>query len=328
MSHTSDMSESAHRFAVIGGDGRMIYLAERLAEEGFLVNLFGCGMDCLSRSEEKNGNREMHICTTWQKAMEDITALILPLPVTRDGHTVCCPRDPECIVTLEQVSEYMTHHPQVILFGGKLPEMLANNMRWRTVDYYESPLLQLRNAYVTAEAALMTAMELIDRTIRDTSFAVLGYGRIGKCLSRLLCAMGGTVTVCARREEPLLEAATEGCHPLLITEKDSMNGLHPLCRDHTVLFNTVPERILTRSFLLHLERDTLLIDLASSPFGACDGDVRDATAQNGLRYLRAPSLPGSYAPYNAGRMIAERVLDTLASEESALDYFGKGGKNL
>jgi len=27
-------------------------------------------------------------------------------------------------------------------------------------------------------------------------------------------------------------------------------------------------------------------------------------------------------------MIAERVLDTLASEESTLDYFGKGGKNL
>jgi dipicolinic acid synthetase A subunit len=182
------------------------------------------------------------------------------------------------------------------------------------VDYYDDPVLQLRNALVTAEAALMTAMELTDRTLRDTTVAVLGYGRIGKYLSRLLSNLGAQVTVCARRQESLFEAASEGCRPLLITQAPD-GGLAPLCRDHAVLFNTVPAPILPQEILLGLEPSTLLMDLASAPFGVGDEDVQEATAQNGLRYLRAPSLPGSYAPRDAGRIIAECILNRLAEAQ-------------
>ena len=104
-------------------------------------------------------------------------------------------------------------------------------------------------------------------------------------------------------------------------------GLSPLCRDHAILFNTVPAPILTRDLLCGLERDTLLIDLASAPFGVRDGDVREATARNGLRYLRAPSLPGSYAPRDAGRIIAECVLDTLSRSPLTPEKTEKGGKD-
>jgi dipicolinate synthase subunit A len=156
--------------------------------------------------------------------------------------------------------------------------------------------------------------------------AVLGYGRIGKYLARLLHALGAKVTVCARREECLFEAVGEGCRPLLITESDPMGGLQPLCRDHAILFNTVPAPILKRELLLALEADTLVIDLASAPFGVSDGDVREATAKNSLRYLRAPSLPGSYAPRSAGEIIAECVLDALSHMEMPCEDAGKGGE--
>ena len=324
MSHTSKDPTPAHRFAVIGGDGRMTHLAERLAEEGCPVSLLGCGDDCLSHREEC---REIRICSTLQKATEDATVLVLPLPASRDGETVHCPRDPDCTVTLDELSLHLARHPAVTLLGGKLPADFVKENSPRAVDYYESQVLRLRNAYITAEAALMTAMELTDRTLRDTSVAVLGYGRIGKYLARLLHAVGANVTVCARREENLFEAASEGCHPLLITEDTPMNGLAPLCRDHAILFNTVPAHIMTRPFLMELERDTLLIDLASAPFGVCDGDVRDATARNGLRYLRAPSLPGSYAPRDAGRIAAECILDTLARREGTPEESTEGGMN-
>jgi dipicolinate synthase subunit A len=91
-----------------------------------------------------------------------------------------------------------------------------------------------------------------------------------------------------------------------------MGGLASLGRDHAVLFNTIPAHILPRALLMGLEGDTLLIDLASAPFGVSDRDVREAAAHNGLRYLRAPSLPGSYAPREAGRIIAECILDILS----------------
>jgi dipicolinate synthase subunit A len=229
------------------------------------------------------------------------------------------------------VAELLCRSSRLVLFGGKLPAALWDAVKdhptaaARMTDYYENEVLQLRNAYVTAEAAVMTAMELTDCTLRDSSVAVLGYGRIGKYLSRLLRAMGADVTVCARREESLFEAAAEGCHPLRINRGDAMSGLRPLCQDHAILFNTVPAHILDRELLLGLERDTLLIDLASAPFGVSDTHVREATAKNGLRYLRAPSLPGSYAPRDAGRAIAECILGTLAQRHSLGDTNSEGG---
>ena len=325
MSHTSASEKPAHRFAVIGGDGRMRHLAERLAEEDHPVSLFGCGDDCLPARDPHN---RLRICPSFPKAVEGATVMILPLPVTRDGETVSCPREPACRLPLSEIALAMERNPALILFGGKLPPSLSEGQPARAVDYYENPVLQLRNAYVTAEAALMTAMELTDRTLRDTSVAVLGYGRIGKYLSRLLHVLGANVTVCARREESLFEAAAEGCHPLLITEDSPHRGLSPLCRDHAILFNTVPSPILSRDLLCGMERDTLLIDLASAPFGVCDGDVREATARNGLRYLRAPSLPGSYAPRDAGRIIAECVLETLSRAETIPRDPEKGGNDL
>ena len=318
-----------HRFAVIGGDLRMSHLAKRLTEEGYPVSLFGCGTDCLP---DADADTEMRICQSLSKATEGADILILPLPASRDGETVHTPRDPACRVTLSEIANLMSRTPSLALFGGKLPQEFLDNTRefdpaaTRVTDYYDNEVLQLRNAYVTAEAALMTAMELTDRTLRDTSVAVLGYGRIGKYLARLLRALGADVTVCARREESLFEAAAEGCHPLLITETDPMGGLSPLCRDHPILFNTVPAHILPRDLLMSLRPDTLLIDLASAPFGVCDGDVRDATARNGLRYLRAPSLPGSYAPRDAGRMVAEFILDSLANREISPEQSTEGGK--
>ena len=107
-----------------------------------------------------------------------------------------------------------------------------------------------------------------------------------------------------------------------------MGGLSPLCRDHPILFNTVPAHILPRDLLMSLRPDTLLIDLASAPFGVSDTHVREATAKNGLRYLRAPSLPGSYAPRDAGRIIAECVLEALSHAPLTSDNPEKGGHDL
>ena len=321
MSQTTSTSKPAPRFAVIGGDGRMTHLAERLTEEGCSVKILGCGNECLPTHK---GKGELQICTTLSKATEGVDVIVLPLPATRDGERVHCPRDPSCTVTFDDLKALLERNPSLGLFGGKLPPVLPSSAR--VIDYYDSEILQLRNAYITAEAALMTAMELTDRTLRDTSVAVLGYGRIGKYLARLLHALGANVTVCARREESLFEAAAEGCHPLLMTDSDPMGGLHPLCRNHAILFNTVPACVLKRELLLELEPDTLLIDLASAPFGVSDCDVREATARNGLRYLRAPSLPGSYAPRDAGRIIAECVLDRFFRMEKIPGEQTEGGK--
>ena len=341
------MTESIHApspplcFAVIGGDLRMLHLCRRLTEEGHTVRALGCGQDCLPEvvpyekdTNEHDGKKErIRICATLQSASEGANALILPLPTTRDGITVHCPRDPTCVVTLKELEELVTRTPGLSLFGGRLPVEFLHAVRENPPsnaivgDYYESEVLQLRNAYLTAEAAVMTAMELTDSSLRDTSMAVVGYGRIGKYLSRLLRAWGVTVTVCARREEQLFEAAAEGCRTLRMDAHDPLAGLSTLCRDTAVLFNTVPAHVLPRPLLMGLKRDTLLIDLASAPFGVHEKDVQEAAAANGLRYLRAPSLPGSYAPRDAGYIIAECILEALSHRENSENEDSKGGNS-
>jgi hypothetical protein len=86
--------------------------------------------------------------------------------------------------------------------------------------------------------------------------------------------------------------------------------------------------ILPRDLLMGLQPDTLLIDLASAPFGVSDDHVREAAAQNGLRYLRAPSLPGSYAPCDAGRAIAECILGMVTHRNSSDETNREGGTPL
>ncbi|MBR6781714.1 MAG: hypothetical protein IKM33_00760 [Clostridia bacterium] len=340
MTESCRSSPSPRHFAVIGGDLRMTHLCKRLTEAGYTVSALGCGLDCLPDAESRSapeGEGALRICSSLKGATDGAEALILPLPASKDGVTVHCPRDPTCTVALREIAELMARTPRLLLFGGRLPKEFMDTAeksgvaKDRISDYYDSEVLQLRNAYLTAEAALMTAMELTDCAIRGVSVGVLGYGRIGKFLSRLLHGLGAEVTVCARREESLFEAAAQGCHPLLMTESASMGGLSPLCRGHSVLFNTIPARVLPRDLLMGLEKNTLLIDLASAPFGVSDRDVREATAEIGLRYLRAPSLPGSYAPRDAGRIVAECILEELSRRdtlsESSQNAYENGGNN-
>ena len=317
MTHQTHTSKPAHRFAVVGGDGRMTYLAQYLAKAGYAVRVFGCGEECLP---DRMSGGDLRICTTLAKSAESATALILPLPTTRDGETVHCPRDPGSGIPLKEVTALMQRDPHLLLFGGNLPPSLYADpaLAARTVDYNRNEEFLQKNAEITAEAAVVTAMEVTDYALMGVSVAVVGYGRIGKCLSRRLHALGAAVTVCARRRESLAEAAAAGYEVLLLDPQVRGGGLLPLCGTHPILFNTVPAHVLRREFLLAWG-DALVIDLASTPFGVTNEDVREASSVSAMRYLRAPSLPGSYAPRDAGEAIGVCILNTLHSLQKGED---------
>jgi dipicolinate synthase subunit A len=70
-----------------------------------------------------------------------------------------------------------------------------------------------------------------------------------------------------------------------------------------IIFNTVPEILLDKNNMKHINKDTLIIDLASPPYGV---DVNDSR-EFGLKVLYTSSLPGKIAPITTASYILETI---------------------
>jgi len=287
--------------AILGGDRRQIPLGMRLFEAGLSVRLFGL--------PHENVASPLCISARWQEAVTGAVAVILPLPATQDGKHISMPLIPDG--KAPRLDDVLTFLPAgTLLTGGKMDEKLQKQASDRGLlcfDYFTSEELQQKNALPTAEGALMILMEKLPRVMRGAKIAVIGYGRVGQALAQLLVSVGADVTVAARRREVLAKAAGCGCQPILIENNAS---LLPLAAGYHAICNTVPHCLFDEGFLRVLCRDTLLMELASTPGGI---DAKAAQKHN-TPVVYALSLPGKYAPVTAGEIIADTVLSKLYEE--------------
>lgn len=178
------------------------------------------------------------------------------------------------------------------------------------VDYFQRPELECLNAVPTAEGCLALLLQLRQRTIWESDFLVLGYGRIGRAVARRLDLLGGHVTVAARSAEQRANARCAGHHAAPLCH------LQTLLPRHDAVINTIPAMVLPRAMLQCLPPESLVIDLASRPGGTDFG----AAEALGIRAEHALALPGKCAPRTAGTLIAQTVLTIL--EEKGGDCHG------
>jgi len=160
----------------------------------------------------------------------------------------------------------------------------------------------ITNAVPTAAGAIELAMSETPFTLHGSRCLVTGYGRIGKILSRMLCAIGARVSVEARKFSDLAMIAANGYDAI------ELNSLPDRVADFDIVFNTIPYMIFNREILGKLKPNALLIDLASRPGGV---DF-DAAAQMGIKVIWALSLPGKVAPVSAGTIIKETITNVIA----------------
>ena len=200
--------------------------------------------------------------------------------------------------------------PTVRIMGGRFSptvRALAEELGRPLYDYFASDELQRKNALPTAEGAVCILMKETALTVAGMPVAVTGYGRVSRALCELLYAMHAKVTVAARKESDLADAAAHGYATVSIAEPA---GLRSLCHGQCAIFNTVPCWLFTDDVLKEMQKNTLLIDLASAP-GGVDAN---AAGKYGIRVIWALSIPGKYAPVTAGRIVADTVLDDLKKE--------------
>ena len=83
------------------------------------------------------------------------------------------------------------------VIGGNLDFLNETVAR---LDLLKDPYYLAANAAITAEAALGIVLKELRCAIDRANILILGWGRIGKCLAKLLGGLGAKVTVAARKE--------------------------------------------------------------------------------------------------------------------------------
>lgn len=286
------------KIAVLGGDRRQIYALARLARGKRRVSVCGLPRETVCSL----CGSEVDFADGVEDALEGASVILLPFPASTDGVRINCPLDTGSVLAdVKLVSVIKLAKRGALIIGGKLPlpfVLAARDQDLAVVDLLESDDFEIKNAYITAEAALSVAMNSLSKNINGTKIAVTGFGRISKHLCRLLDLLGVSVTVCARRPSDLAFAETLGYDTQMIAGErwcDSLVG------GYDIIYNTVPSRIFDRSFLESVDKKTLLIELASVPGGFDIAAAQDFSANISW----ALSLPGKYAPESAGMLIAE-----------------------
>jgi len=274
-------------FAVVGGDKRNVALAEMLFKLGHGVKMYGF----------TNYERETPMqCKNIYETISGAEYVIGPIPC---AHNMVLNAPFHDIPVLVEDVFRLIKPSQTLIAGYIKPEIisLADKYGIIAIDMLSREELLVQNAIPTAEGAIKIAIEETDITLHGNNMMVIGYGRIGTVLSGMLRGMGAVVSTVVNSNRAA--ALAKSCSHRVIGIEDMEGQL----KEADVIFNTVPKILLDKRNMKHIREDTLIIDLASPPYGV---DV-DAARDFGLKVLFTTSLPGKIAPVTTAGYILETI---------------------
>ena len=284
--------------AFCGGDARMIYATRSLAARGYEVFFTADDEVAAAKKLAKADAADISLRPRG-KSLKDAAALVLPLPVSRDGITVWDPIVGESPTMCEVISALS---PGATLFCGmaaKVAADAARDARVRLVDYYADEGFLIRNAALTAEGAIAELIRLSPRAIAGSRVVIFGYGRCAAALARRLLSLGASVSVVARSASRRAQAAADGA------EAAKPEDAPRLCRAANAAINTVPAPVIgAREAATLAEGGAFVLELADRP------GVSDDAAQI-VKVVRAAGLPGRFSPASAGELIADALAGAI-----------------
>lgn len=272
----------------LGGDVRQKYACD-------FLNINNIVSECYTSF---NSNSNIH------NLIMDASVIALPIPIIKSDNYLNTIDDGK-IEIYDILSLLREHH---ILFGGRISDPIKNyllNHNIKYIDYMDIESFQIKNALLSAEGAIYYAQGRINSGISDLEIAIFGFGRIGKILAYLLHTKGAKITVFARKESDFAWCQLIGLKAVKILGNIISSDI--LEKNYDIVFNTIPYRIIDERFAKNINTDTIIIDLASYPYGM---DESIAKKYN-LKYYHELGIPGRYAPESAGKIIGEIILNYI-----------------
>lgn len=286
--------------AVLGGDDRELVLIPELRKLGAKIRTAGIPV--------LTGVEGVSCFDTVKEAVTGARFVVLPMFGIDEQGLVKAKYARKTLILNREV---MTWFPSdaVIMVGVARPLMkeLAAQQNLKLIELAEMDDVQILNAIPSAEGAIQMAMEAVPITIHGSKCFVLGFGRTGMTLARMLKGIGAKTYVAARKPADLARIMEMDLVPLTFSE------LPAVMHKADIIFNTVPAMVLNADLLKLASQDVYINDLASAPGGT---DFA-AAAELGIKAVLAPGLPGIVAPKTAG-MILARVIPRIIGEQMAL----------
>lgn len=251
---------------------------------------------CILGTDKRSTNLKMlyenenKVMATYNNA--DI--IIAPTPFSKDD-TLVNGEDISCSDLFDVLS-----NTNKVLYAGAISKNMKQSMFEKNVVYFdllEFENVAILNAIPTAEGAIATAMEITDFTLHGSHVLVLGYGKIGKILAKMLSGIGAKVFCEARNEKDIAKIDSMGYNSI------ELSVLDKYLSSMDVIFNTVPSLMLDYSRLKMLKKSCCIIDISSSP-GGVDFEI---AKKLGLNVVWALALPTKVAPVTAALYLKQTI---------------------
>ena len=283
-------------FAIIGGDLRIIKLANMLAKDNNMIYTYG-----LEKAEELKENSNIIFTEKLSKAIpENVEIVIGPIPFSSNTKTINAPFSNEEISIRELLHQL---NGKILIAGSITPDIyeMANDEYIEIIDIMKREELAVLNTISTAEGTIEIAISNTNKIIHGSKVLILGFGRIGKVLARKMAGLSATVTCAARKDEDLAWIRAYG------HRATNINNIGENLSEYDIIINTVPHLVLNQERMQYVKQDCLLIDLASNPGGI---DKRVAKDRN-LKLIWALALPGKVAPVTTAEFIKDTIYNIL-----------------
>lgn len=277
---------AGRKIGIIGGDKRELVLMEELLRLGAEVMV--TGYEGISQLPGGISHWEL------KENLARAEAVILPMPgIDQQGKVKANFAAGPLFLQPEDFALLKPGTPVLVGIACQYLKDQAFRYGLKLTETAELDDIAVFNSIPTAEGAIAIAMEETSITLHGAQMLIIGFGRIGMTLARMLKGIGAHVAIVARKTIDLARAEEQGYLPF------NYDTVLPFLNKIDVLFNTVPYPVITEDYLKRLKSGTILIELASSPGGIDVGEAK----RLGLKVIKAMGLPGKTAPITAGKIL-------------------------
>ena len=276
-------------FFIIGGDFRNFILAQSLAKDGNKVSIYGF--------EKLKENFDEKIDLIKEGNLDEIKnsdIIIGPIPFSRDDVTINMTYSDKKI-SISEIEDLLKNKA---VFVGNINDKLKENWKSKNIkviDIMQKEEFVVLNVIPTVEATIEIIMKNNqNKIINGMECLIMGFGRIGKVLAHKLQGLVENCTCLVTNE---VEKAWTIAYGYKNVDLNYIKNKPSNLSKYDIIINTIPQ-ILLKEELRNVNKETLLIDLASKPYGI----DRDIAKRENLNFIEALGLPRKICAYNFSRI--------------------------